>query len=546
MRYKQPQLIVADAIGAAISYLPASSVNLATQQIMLLNGAGGMAKVVTKYGLATAFTGFDTGGMSYPGVGTDARDAYTYIFYGSIEGAGSGYARLYSGESSGSLAQSYFDGASLVIENFSNISISPSTTPICLVVVANKTSLDVYIDGALRLSTSRSLVAYSNICLFNRSSDFARQFQGRVGCAAWMPHALNLNTAKGISTNPWQIFKGSQNIALLKALAGASSNISASGAGVASGSANLATQVALAAVGVSLVSGSASPSVAIPLSAAGISVAAGSASAKATVNISAAGLAQAAASAGLSADVLRQAAGAAQAAGNATLAVQLNALAAGAAQAAGSANLAGGALGAISATGQAQAAGNATPAAQLNALAGGAAQAAGNATLAAQFNAVAAGGAQASGSANLAGGALGAISATGQAQSAGSAVLSITIQLQATGAAQAAGTAAGNASAPGALSAAGQAAAAGWGTISTLVTLTAAGFVHAMGAGSFSASIPLAAAGTSVAGGSAAATLVGLVRNFRLVAAAPVRVTRAALGEPKRLINIRHEVRHGA
>jgi len=234
--------------------------------------------------------------------------------------------------------------------------------------------------------------------------------------------------------------------AVVDLLVGESSlNASASGSNVASGSASLSAQVALASVGVSTASGSAALAASVPLSAVGLSVAAGSAIPSATVTISASGLAQAAGQAGLSASVLAQAAGAALASGNATLAAQLNALATGAAQAGGSANLSGGAAGSLS--------------------------------------------------------------ASGSAIAAGTAVLSVTVGLQAAGSALASGSATGSANAPGQVSAAGGAEAGGSGVMSARVSITAAGFVQAMGQGAFSATVPLSAFGAVTASGYAHLTV---------------------------------------
>jgi len=258
---------------------------------------------------------------------------------------------------------------------------------------------------------------------------------------------LPLAEQVAVLENPWQIFRPQVRRSFFDMGAGGGStlNASASGGDVASGSASLSAQVALAAVGVSAASGSASLAASVPLSAVGLSVAAGSATPSATVTISAAGLAQAAGQAGLSASVLAQAAGAALASGNAELAAQLDALAAGAAQAGGSASLSGGALGDIS--------------------------------------------------------------ASGAAIASGTAVLSVTVGLQAAGSALASGTAAGSANAPGQVSAAGGAVAGGSGVMSAQVSITAAGFVQSMGQGAFSATVPLSAFGAVTASGYARLTV---------------------------------------
>jgi len=253
--------------------------------------------------------------------------------------------------------------------------------------------------------------------------------------------------ADSLISNPWQIFRPQVRRSFFDMGAGGGSTLngSASGSDVASGSASLSAQVALASVGVSTASGSAALAASVPLSAVGLAVAAGSATPSATVTISAAGLAQAAGQAGLSASVLAQAAGAALASGNATLAAQLNALATGAAQAGGSANLSGGAAGSLS--------------------------------------------------------------ASGAAIAAGTAVLSVTVGLLAAGSALASGTATGSANAPGQVSATGGAAAGGSGVMSAQVSITAAGFVQAMGQGAFSATVPLSAFGAVTASGYAHLTV---------------------------------------
>lgn len=303
-----------------------------------------------------------------------------------------------------------------------------------------------------------------------------------AGAAAFASEFSECDAAEAIA-NPWGIFKARRRISYFDLGAGAGSTLngSATGAAVAAGAATLAAQVALSAVGVSSAAGSAAGSVNVPLSATGIAVSTGAATASAAVTISASALAQAAGSAGLSASVLLAGAGAAQASGNAALAVQLSALAAGAAQA--------------------------------------------------------------SGSANLSGGAPGALSANGSAVADGQAVLSVSVNLAAAGNAVASGTANGSANAPGGLSAAGAAHADGWASWSVLTTLTAAGFVQAMGAGQLAISVPLSAAGQASASGSAAAALLGQVRNFRLAAGAPQRVTRAHCAA-QRTTRLKHEAIH--
>lgn len=223
---------------------------------------------------------------------------------------------------------------------------------------------------------------------------------------------------KALSDNPWQIFAPLRRPLYVPATSGVL-NAAADGAAQSGGSANIATQVALAAVGLSSASGSAVLSTAVPLSAVGFAVSGGTANAVATVTISAAGLAQAAGSAGLSAAVLLQGAGAAQAAGNAALAAQLNALASGAAQASGTANLSGGAPGELSAS--------------------DGAVASGTAVLSVTVGLTASGSGVASGMASLSGGAAGQVAAVGGAQSGGSAVLRATVSLTAAGFVQAMG-----------------------------------------------------------------------------------------------------------
>lgn len=265
----------------------------------------------------------------------------------------------------------------------------------------------------------------------------------KIGLNLWYNRALTDGELRTLADNPWQLFRP-RSLGIFAPVAaggGSTLNASASGSDVASGSASLSAQVALASVGVSAAGGSAALAASVPLSAVGLSVAAGSAIPSATVTISASGLAQAAGQAGLSASVLAQAAGAALASGNATLAAQLNALATGAAQAGGSANLSGGAAGSLS--------------------------------------------------------------ASGAAIAAGTAVLSVTVGLQAAGSALASGTATGSANAPGQVSATGGATAGGSAVASVTASITAAGFVQAMGAGQLTISINLAAFGAALSSGSA-------------------------------------------
>ncbi len=284
--------------------------------------------------------------------------------------------------------------------------------------------------------------AGSSYLLSEETAGYGSGAGSKLAMAAIINRRMSQTEALAILQNPWQIFEDEEDYVFVPAAGGGSTlNASASGGSVASGSANLAAQIALAGVGVSVAGGSANAGASVPLSAAGIATATGSATPAATITINASGLAQAAGSAGLSASVLLAGAGAAQAAGNATLAAQLNALAAGAAQAGGSANLSGGAPG------------------ELN--------------------------------------------ASGQAQASGSAVLSVTIGLQASGAAQAGGSASGSASAPGQVSASGGAAAGGAATWSVTASITAAGFVQSMGAGQLTISVNLVAMGAAVASGAA-------------------------------------------
>jgi len=332
--------------------------------------------------------------------------------------------------------------------------------------------------------TSGTLITNGdNFVIGNRKSDSARAFDGLLSNFMLFRGHLDSGEIEALSENPYQIYTPRRRISYFNIGAGAGSSLngSATGAAFATGSATLAAQVALAAIGVSSASGSVVGSINVPLSAAGIAVSAGTAAPTAAVTISAAALAQAAGSAGLSAQVLLAGAGAAQASGNAALAVQLSALAVGSAQA--------------------------------------------------------------SGSANLSGGAPGTLAANGGAVADGQAVLSVSVNLAAAGNAVASGTANGSANAPGGLSAAGAAHADGWASWSVLTTLTAAGFVQAMGAGQLAISVPLSAAGQASASGTATAALFGEIRNFRLAAGAPQRITRAQCAS-QRLTRLKHEAIH--
>ena len=307
---------------------------------------------------------------------------------------------------------------------------------------------DFYQNGVRTAAAiGTSLIPKTGIRFFGRYTD--EDPYTNTNIAALFVHRRNMSAAEhaALFRSPWQIFKAPDSHIFVPVSAGGGStlNASASGGDVASGSASLSAQVALASVGVSTASGSAALAASVPLSAVGLSVASGSAAPSATVTISASGLAQAAGQAGLSASVLAQAAGAALASGNATLAAQLNALATGAAQAGGSANLSGGAAGSLS--------------------------------------------------------------ASGAAIAAGTAVLSVTVGLLAAGSALASGTATGSANAPGQVSATGGAAAGGAGVMSARVSITAAGFVQAMGQGAFSATVPLSAFGVVTASGYAHLTV---------------------------------------
>jgi hypothetical protein len=270
---------------------------------------------------------------------------------------------------------------------------------------------------------------------------------------------------KSLAINPWQIFARQCRTLFIPDGAGGTLNASASGSDTASGLADIAAQVALAAVAVSTAGASAQPSVSVPLSEAGIAVSGGGAYASATVILSATGLAQAAAQAGLSSSVLLAAAAVAAAAGNAPLAVLLNEQATGAAQAGGSANLTGSAPGEMS--------------------------------------------------------------ANGHEVAAGQAALSVAVQLQAAGAGQAGGVAAGQAGTAGDLAGIGQANAVGWAQQSILINLTAAGFVHAMAQNALYIEVPLGSHGVANAGGQAQLGAAGPVRGARLEAGAPHLVTQA-------------------
>lgn len=207
---------------------------------------------------------------------------------------------------------------------------------------------------------------------------------------------------KALSDNPWQIFAPIRRHIYVPATSGVL-NAAADGAAQAGGSANISTQVALAAVGLSSASGSAGLSTAIPLSAAGFAVSGGTANAVATVRISAAGLAQAAGSANLSGGAAGalNAAGQAQASGSAVLNVTVTLNATGSSQASGSASLNGGAPGQIAAVGGAQAGGAAQIKATVAITAAGYAQAMASGQLSIQIPLTAFGGAIAVGSAHL-------------------------------------------------------------------------------------------------------------------------------------------------
>jgi len=284
--------------------------------------------------------------------------------------------------------------------------------------------------------------------------------------------------AASASANPWQFIEGSQDVSLLKLLAaGGTLNASAAGSDTASGSADIAAQVALAGIGVSSVSGTAVASASIPLSAAGLSLAGGGASATASITLGAAALAEAAGQAGISASVLLAGAGAALAAGNAELAARLQALAAG--------------------------------------------------------------GGQAGGSANLTGGAPGTLSATGGNEAGGQAVLTVTVGLQATGTGQASGTANGQANAPGQIQAIGGAMAGGSAIASAVVALTAAGFVQAMGQGEWTTTVPLAAFGGGLSSGSGVLSLVPDGAIHAVTEWLPVRERVSMLRVPERRLYLR-------
>lgn len=314
-------------------------------------------------------------------------------------------------------------------------------TPYDYAITSGASSAKLYVDGKLLINGG---VAGSGT-LANLIVGADQQGGGSQNVEfEWLylfDRELSALEVASVFARPWHVFPSKRRKKLISIGSGGDLIAYASGAGQASGSADLQAQVALAGIGVSVAGGVAQVGVAVPLSAAGISVAGGSANGVATVSINAVGLATAAGQAGLSASVLLQAAGAAQSAGNSTLAAQLNALASGAAQA--------------------------------------------------------------SGAANLTGGAPGALSASGGDVASGSAVLSVSVQLQATGSSQASGSANGVASAPGQLAASGGAQSSGSASVGVSVQLTAAGFVRAMGSGQFSMVIPLTAFGHAVAAGNA-------------------------------------------
>lgn len=328
-----------------------------------------------------------------------------------------------------------------------------------LVGVSRTTGTEFWINGKL-VGTTTSVYGnpgyIRNLALF--SADATANRMRYIGGAAWA-RALRQSEAAALSENPWQIFRPrTRRIFVSQGAGGSTLNALASGQSQASGTAQLAAQVALAGIGVAVAGGQAAATVAVPLAAAGIAVAGGQANARATVAITAAGLAQAAASAGLSASVLLAGAGAAQAAGNGHLTALLEMLAAGAAEA--------------------------------------------------------------SGSAQLSGGAQGDISASGQASAGGAGVLTVTVSLSAAGVSQASGTASGSAGSPGDVSAAGGAVADGSANITATVLLTAAGFVQAMGAGELVTTVSLAATGGALATGTGTLNVQGTVIYTRAPAGA--------------------------
>lgn len=298
--------------------------------------------------------------------------------------------------------------------------------------------------------------------------------------------------AQAVTENPWQIFRRDPERRYFGAGGSTSQDLAGSGTATASGSADLAAQIAVAGVGVSLASGSASLTGSKPLAASGAATATGTAAPAIAIALSALGLSVSSGTAALSsaASGSLAASGGATAGGSAALAANVTISASGLAQAAASAGLSAAVL-----------------------LAGaGAAQAAGNGALAAQLRLAASGAAQAGGSAALQGSAAGQLSGYGQVVASGSAVLTLDVRLAATGGAQAGGSGALSSGSTAPLAASGGAAAGGSGVIAASISLTAAGFVQAMGAGYLVVQVPL-----SASGGAAAAGAAGLVDLDALV-----------------------------
>ena len=296
---------------------------------------------------------------------------------------------------------------------------------------------------------------------------------------------------------------GAVSFLRLRALAGGSASLTASGASVAAATAALEVVKGLTASAAAQASASASLLYGVRLSAAGIANASGSAAMSHAVPLQASAAAVAVAGAQLALSVELSAAGLAAALASASVSVGKPLSAAGVAQVAGTAALQVASGAGLSAAGTAQASAAAVLSLSVRLGAAAVAQALASAALATGKPLSASGGAQATGSASLQVTAGNELTAHGAAQASGSAALQLQKPLSAAAFAQAAAGASlqvGNAAT---LQAAGASQAYATAVLQLNVPLTAQAIAQAIAGGSLQLTVPLSASALAQASATA-------------------------------------------
>jgi hypothetical protein len=219
---QQPVWVDASIIRPSLVILPPVKHNLINRAIPTLNGGGGISTNVSEAGNVLAFNGNASGGMQFTGIG---GKEYTYIYHGSIETAGSRYARFFSDEAVSGNHLCFYDGDYINVENGARFTYTSSTKAVTLIITCSANSVKVWIDGVLKLNSSRGTLTYQNVCFFNRATDWQRQFKGSAALVAWVPQYIPNALGVRLSLNPWQIFKPRRRITYIDLGAGSTYNL---------------------------------------------------------------------------------------------------------------------------------------------------------------------------------------------------------------------------------------------------------------------------------------------------------------------------------